>query len=110
MRLLRDAREDLQPSIRDPDCVQSRHLGPATRLDHLKPSNDGISISGLREPKYTVGYSEDGISLLLLGVLTEEKGGYFPGSQVKGETLNESVEVKRCPPLGATMLPADRSK
>jgi hypothetical protein len=64
----------------------------------------------LREPQYAVGHSEDGISLLLLGVLTEEEGRYFPGGQVKGETLNELVEVEGCPALGATMLAADRSK
>jgi hypothetical protein len=51
--------------------MQPRHRGAAARLHHLKFSNNGIPISGLRQPEYAVGYGKDGISLFLGGVLAE---------------------------------------
>src|SRR5688500_19883589 len=45
-----------------------------------------------------------------LGILAKEEGGYFPGRQVKGETLNEYVEVDGHSRAGAAMLAGDGSK
>jgi hypothetical protein len=70
-RLLGDARKDLESVVRYSERMQPGHRGAAARLHHLKFSNNGIPISGLRQPEYAVGYGKDGISLFLGGVLAE---------------------------------------
>jgi len=90
--------------------VQPRHRSAAARLDHLKFTNNGISIGGLGEPDYAVGYSKNGISLLLLGVFAEEEGSHLPAREVKGEALNELVDARCRPRLGADMLASNRAE
>ncbi len=108
--VLRDAGENLESIIRNPECVQPGHWGTPARLDHLQLSNDRIPVSRLRKPDYSIRYGEDGISLLLLRVLTEKEGSRFPCGQVKREALNESVHGERSIARRATRESADRSK
>ena len=84
-----------------------RHRAAAARLDHLKLADDGIPMRVLGEPEDAVGHREDGISLLFLGILTEEKGGGFPAGQMQSETLNKLFNVRRPPVIGGARLTAD---
>src|ERR1700682_590159 len=90
--------------------MQSWHRRAAARLDHLKFSNDGIPIDGLREPENPVGNRKDRIALLFLCVLAKEEGGCFPSCEMKCETLNESIQIERRIPSGGTSLATDRSE
>jgi hypothetical protein len=74
--------------------VKPRHRGARAHLGHLNPSNAGVALDALREPKDAVGDGEDRIAVRFRGVVLarEERRG-LPAGQVKCEPLHELLKL-----------------